>query len=96
VVDLKQNSISNHAKIDGLKADCTISIKDEDFIGLASGTANAQQVSNEIKILRLLSYRVFIFFPFLLKMFMKGKLKVKGNIMLAQKLEKLFKTNSKL
>lgn len=45
VVDLKQNTISNPASIDGLKADCTISIKDEDFIGLASGTANAQQVS---------------------------------------------------
>ncbi len=29
-------------------------------------------------------------------MFMKGKLKVKGNIMLAQKLETLFKAGSKL
>ena len=29
-------------------------------------------------------------------MFMKGQLKIKGKIMLAQKLNKLFKVNSKL
>jgi hypothetical protein len=43
VVDLKQNKISNDAA--GVKIDCTILIKDEDFIGLAKGTSNPQQVS---------------------------------------------------
>lgn len=72
LVDLKQNKMSHHNVADNVKADCTILIKDEDFVGLASGKSNPQQ------------------------MFMKGTLKVKGNIMLAQKLEKLFKTPSKL
>jgi len=70
VADLKQAKILFNPQ--NVKADCTIMIKDEDFVSLASGTGKPQQ------------------------MFMSGKLKVKGNIMLAQKLEKLFKSNSKL
>ncbi|RNA15277.1 peroxisomal multifunctional enzyme type 2 [Brachionus plicatilis] len=72
LVDLKKNKLSNHSENENVKAECNITISDDDFVSLASGTANAQQ------------------------MFMKGKLKVKGNIMLAQKLEKLFKNNAKL
>jgi putative sterol carrier protein len=41
---LKQGKISTHDAKEEVKADCTISISDEDFIGLASGTANPQQV----------------------------------------------------
>lgn len=44
VADLKQGKISTHDAKEEVKADCTISISDEDFIGLASGTANPQQV----------------------------------------------------
>nr|CAB3254232.1 peroxisomal multifunctional enzyme type 2 [Phallusia mammillata] len=51
---------------------CTITISDEDVMGVFSGTANPQQL------------------------FFSGKMKVKGNIMLAQKLEVLFKSHSKL
>ena len=72
MADLKKSVISSVDPKEDIKADCTIIIKDDDLIGLASGTANPQQL------------------------FMKGLLKVKGNIMLAQKLDKLFKANAKL
>eukprot|EP00475_Leptophrys_vorax_P009044 TRINITY_DN1593_c0_g1_i1.p3 TRINITY_DN1593_c0_g1~~TRINITY_DN1593_c0_g1_i1.p3 ORF type:complete len:119 (-),score=47.03 TRINITY_DN1593_c0_g1_i1:708-1064(-) len=64
VVNLKEGS-GSVAEADGA-ADCTISIKDEDFVSLVNGKLNAQMA------------------------FMQGKLKLKGNIMLAQKLETLF------
>ncbi|KAL5005553.1 hypothetical protein ScPMuIL_019009 [Solemya velum] len=54
------------------KAQCTITVNDEDMMALAQGKLNAQQA------------------------FMTGKLKLKGNILLAQKLGQLFKDNSKL
>ena len=54
------------------KADCTITVADDDMFGLASGTSNPQQL------------------------FMKGKPKVQGNIMLTQKLGQLFKEQAKL
>lgn len=73
VVDLKTGS---GAVIEGisnsLKPDCTITVSDDDLIGLATGKLNAQQL------------------------FMKGKLKVTGNIMLTVNLDKLFKEHSNL
>ena len=45
MADLKQNNITNVTGQSNVRADCTISIKDEDFVSLASGTANPQQVS---------------------------------------------------
>ncbi|ELT96452.1 hypothetical protein CAPTEDRAFT_152017 [Capitella teleta] len=62
----------------GVKAQCTVSMKDEDFVAMAQGKLNGQKVS------------------FLAAAFMTGKLKVKGNMMLAQKLGSLFQTPSKL
>ncbi|KAI9246259.1 sterol binding protein [Phascolomyces articulosus] len=52
----------------GAKADATLTLKDEDFVALASGKLNGQ------------------------KAYMSGKLKVKGQIMLAMKLDNVFKS----
>ncbi|KAI7850471.1 sterol binding protein [Circinella umbellata] len=52
----------------GTKADATLTLKDEDFVALASGKLNGQ------------------------KAYMSGKLKVKGQIMLAMKLDSVFKS----
>ncbi|KAI8139748.1 SCP2 sterol-binding domain-containing protein [Fennellomyces sp. T-0311] len=49
-----------------IKADAILSLKDEDFVALASGKLNGQ------------------------KAYMSGKLKVKGQIMLAMKLQNVF------
>lgn len=54
------------------KADCTITIEDDDLAAIAMGKANPQEL------------------------FMKSKLKVKGNIMLTTKLGQLFKDQAKL
>lgn len=73
VVNLKEGKGS--VKEGDGTADCTITIKDEDFVQLVTGKLNAQMA------------------------FMQGKLKIKGNIMLAQKLETVFsaiKPKSKL
>lgn len=72
VADLKKGEIGVKSSGASPKPQCTVIIKDDDFVKLASGSGNPQQ------------------------MFMKGQLKVKGNIMLAQKLETLFKPSSKL
>ncbi|KAL1934797.1 hypothetical protein VTP01DRAFT_6979 [Rhizomucor pusillus] len=50
------------------KADVILSLKDDDFVALATGKANGQ------------------------KLYMSGKLKVKGQIMLAMKLDNVFKS----
>ena len=43
VADLKKGKIIA-SNSENVKADCMITIKDEDFVGLASGTAKPQQV----------------------------------------------------
>lgn len=43
VADLKNGKIIT-SNSDNIKADCMITIKDDDFVGLASGTAKPQQV----------------------------------------------------
>ena len=48
------------------KADCTITVGDDDMVAMAEGKLNGMQA------------------------FMQGKMKVKGNMMLASKLEQLF------
>ena len=44
MVDLKKGKLTNHSDKDEVKAECTITISDQDFVSLASGTANPQQV----------------------------------------------------
>jgi 3-hydroxyacyl-CoA dehydrogenase/3a,7a,12a-trihydroxy-5b-cholest-24-enoyl-CoA hydratase len=71
--DLKSSSPSVYeGEPQGVKAQCTVIMNDEDFVDLAQGKINGQ------------------------KAFMTGKLKVKGNMMLAQKLGGLFQDQSKL
>jgi hypothetical protein len=41
---------------ENLKADCMISIKDEDFIALASGTVKPQQVQFDLTIIWLILF----------------------------------------
>merc|ERR1712098_405475 len=62
VVDLKSGGEKVVYKGKADKADCTLSLKDDDFLAMATGKLNGQQA------------------------FMAGKLKLKGNMMLAQKL----------
>lgn len=68
-VDLKQGAVMAAAAKP--KADCTISVSDDNFVGLVSGSLNPQ------------------------KAFLSGKIKVSGNIMLAQKLDSIFKEGKK-
>ena len=57
VIDCKQSKVSRGAG----KADCTVTLSDENFLALASGKLQGMQA------------------------FMSGKMKIKGNMMLAQK-----------
>jgi len=72
LVDLNSGSGSVAVSAETAKADCSIAIKDEDFVSLMSGKLNPQQA------------------------FMKGLIKVKGNMMLAQKLQLLQTKQAKL
>ncbi|CAJ1424979.1 unnamed protein product [Effrenium voratum] len=63
VLDLKNGSGS--AKKGEDTADCTITMKDDDFMAMAEGKLDGMQA------------------------FMGGKLKIKGNMMLAQKLQSI-------
>ena len=63
VIDCKQSKVSRGAG----KADCTVTLSEENFMALATGKLQGMQA------------------------FMAGKMKVKGNMMLAQKLEPLLK-----
>jgi len=72
LLDLKTGSGAITEANDSTKADCTIVIKDEDFVQLMAGKLNAQNA------------------------FMKGQLKLKGNMMLAQKLQLLQPAKAKL
>jgi hypothetical protein len=51
VVDLKEGLIKTKNPNEDIKAECTIMIKDDDFISLASGSGNPQQVFNNVIIL---------------------------------------------
>ena len=69
------------------KADVTITINDEDMLSLATGKLNPQSVSfifitlEKKKTLKWIAFFIFI------QAFMRGKLKLKGNMGLAMKLQ---------
>ncbi|KAI8095116.1 SCP2 sterol-binding domain-containing protein [Gilbertella persicaria] len=65
-VDVKKEGKVVRGK--GMKPDAVLSLKDADFVDLATGKLNGQ------------------------KAYMSGKLKIKGQIMLAMKLDNIFKT----
>ncbi|OBZ86339.1 Oleate-induced peroxisomal protein POX18 [Choanephora cucurbitarum] len=66
-IDVKKEGKAMRGK-SSTKADAILSIKDKDFIDLATGKPNGQKV------------------------YMSGKLKIKGNIMLAMKLNIVFQS----
>ncbi|KAI9498099.1 SCP2 sterol-binding domain-containing protein [Zychaea mexicana] len=66
-IDAKKEGKVSRGK-GAVKADAILSLKDQDFVDLATGKLNGQ------------------------KAYMSGKLKVKGQIMLAMKLDNVFKS----
>lgn len=72
LLDLKNGSGSVTEADDSAKADCTIIMKDADFVSLMEGKLNPQQA------------------------FMKGQIRLRGNMMLAQKLQLLQPPKAKL
>lgn len=70
-IDLKSAKLYEGAP-NGVSADTTLTVSDDDFVDIALGKINPQVA------------------------FMKGKLKIAGNIMLTQKLVPLLKTGAKL
>ena len=70
--DLKNGAGSIYTGPAKPKADCTLTLGDETFVGLTDNSVDP------------------------MKAFMSGKLKISGNVMLAQKLQALFKQQAKL
>lgn len=68
---------------EGTKPDVTIIVADADFVQLAAGKLDAQKGS--------FSAHHYVAVKFLFLAFFSGKLKVKGNIMLSQKLGAILK-----
>ena len=71
-VDLKSGNGSIDTGPAKPKADCTLTVSDDDVVALATGKMDA------------------------MKAFMSGKLKVGGNVMLAQKLQAVLPAKAKL
>ena len=76
------------------KADCTLTLEDADMVALVSWSNRLSIFSSVI-----LTFRLFLQVTGKLnaqKAYMQGKLKIKGNIMLTQKLQGLLKENANL
>lgn len=78
------------------KVDCTLTLDDEDMVAL---------VTLSLVVVLFTAWDIYLFKNWLLqvtgklnaqKAYMQGKLKIKGNIMLTQKLQALLKDQSKL
>ena len=82
--DLK-NGDGSLVEGEGTKPDVTIIVADADFVQLAAGKLDAQKgwLLEHLMMTRLLNFYFLAFFS--------GKLKVKGNIMLSQKLGAILK-----
>ena len=72
----------NHAHFSGLKGNCTIAMKDSDFMDLVSGKLGPQKARYQFGL-----YHTKICSRFLLQAFFEGKLKISGNTALALKLQ---------
>mgnify|MGYP002147855068 CR=1 FL=1 len=92
-IDGKKGLIYQGKPKEGSTAQVTITVDDTDFVSLAQGKANAPAVRFLHEKFLPSSYSNF---PCIFYLFAKGKLKIKGNVMLAQKLSTLFKEQSKL
>lgn len=96
VVDLK-NGNGSVKEGKAAKADMTLTVKDADLVAIASGKLNPQQVRAEARargpirgrVALTCSRAVCVWFP--TQAFMRGKLKVKGNMGLAMKLGTVIK-----
>ena len=75
---------------EGAKAGVTLTLDDDNMVKLVGGSLNPQQVRNQAVSHSESSHSVQF------QAFMSGKLKIKGNIMLTQKLQGLLKDASKL
>jgi len=71
-LDLKRGQIYEGEPKTGVKPECTVTVKDDDYFDVATGKIDPQQA------------------------FLKGKLKLSGNIMLAQKLSLIQQASAKL
>ncbi len=77
------------------KADVTFSVSDEDFMEVFLGKLDPQKVPR-LSHVCLRRAPPDVHAPFLPQAFFAGKLRVKGNIMLSQKLEAVLKDYAKL
>jgi putative sterol carrier protein len=83
-MDLKAGNIAKGA---AAKADCTIACSEEDFLGMISGKANSQAMFMQVYPRQHLPRQHTV----LQTCALQGKLKIKGNMMLAMKLGELTK-----
>ena len=68
------------------KPDCIVTVEDNDFLKLMVGKLNPQRVCSAI----IYNERLLLIRKAFMQAFMMGKLKIKGNIMLLQKLNSLW------
>lgn len=68
---------------EGLKGNCTLSMKDSDFMDLVGGNLGPQKARQSVQVYTSLSFDCF----YCTQAFFEGKLKVSGNTALALKLQ---------
>ena len=86
--DLKSGNGSIYFGAAKSKADCTLTLGDDTFEGLVTNTVDPMKVG--------MWWWWCVHGADVRQAFMSGKLKIAGNVMLAQKLQSLFNPSSKL